>query len=405
MSDKKGVLRIVSLATAGLLASVGLFATTSVAQAADEWNPESSYTTTDKGDGTYTVPLLNADVPDVSVERVPAPQNDEGRDIYYMISTTMHLSPGAPIMKSYDLVNWEIVNYVVRPAQHQRRVLAAERPELLRPGPVGVVAPLPRRHLLRAHQLATTSAEPSSTAPTTSRTERGEDGARPGPPRPVALLRRRDAARRTSSTARRTSAVRLNPTLTAIEQDFPNFFRRSDYAGPAVHRQQRALRGCAGLLHRRLLLRRDDHLAEQRSTGRHVPLDRAARPLAGSPAPYESRGVLNSNGFAQGSLVPIADDAGGGRLVRLLLPRHVPDRSHPGADPRHLEDGWPTFGNNGVVPVNGVFDKPIKLSPSRSASSGTRASSGPTTSTTMRRTGPTRTSSGRSRRRPTSTSR
>ena len=24
----------------------------------------------------------------------------------------MHLSPGAPIMKSYDLVNWEIVNYV-----------------------------------------------------------------------------------------------------------------------------------------------------------------------------------------------------------------------------------------------------------------------------------------------------
>ena len=69
-------------------------------------------TTTDNGDGTYGIPLLNSDVPDVSVTRVPAAENDEGRDVYYMVSTTMHLSPGAPIMKSYDLVNWEIVNYV-----------------------------------------------------------------------------------------------------------------------------------------------------------------------------------------------------------------------------------------------------------------------------------------------------
>src|SRR5690606_21040518 len=67
---------------------------------------------TDAGDGTYSVPGLNADVPDVSVERVPASENPEGRDSYYMISRTMQLSPGAPIMKSYDLVNWEIVNYV-----------------------------------------------------------------------------------------------------------------------------------------------------------------------------------------------------------------------------------------------------------------------------------------------------
>lgn len=29
-----------------------------------------------------------------------------------MISTTMHLMPGAPVMKSKDLVNWEMVGYV-----------------------------------------------------------------------------------------------------------------------------------------------------------------------------------------------------------------------------------------------------------------------------------------------------
>jgi len=48
-------------------------------------------------------PLIWADVPDPSVLRVG--------DTYYMSSTTMHLSPGLPIMRSKDLVNWEIVGY------------------------------------------------------------------------------------------------------------------------------------------------------------------------------------------------------------------------------------------------------------------------------------------------------
>ena len=54
--------------------------------------------------GTFSNPVIYADVPDMAVTRA-------GED-YYMISTTMHLMPGAPIMKSKDLVNWEIVNYV-----------------------------------------------------------------------------------------------------------------------------------------------------------------------------------------------------------------------------------------------------------------------------------------------------
>lgn len=63
-----------------------------------------SVLTSDNGDGTFTNPVIFSDVPDEDIIRV--------EDAYYMISTTMHLSPGAPIMKSYDLVNWEIVNYV-----------------------------------------------------------------------------------------------------------------------------------------------------------------------------------------------------------------------------------------------------------------------------------------------------
>ncbi|WPP48789.1 glycoside hydrolase family 43 protein [Catalinimonas niigatensis] len=50
-----------------------------------------------------TNPVIHADVPDMSMVRV--------EDTYYMSSTTMHMSPGVPIMKSTDLINWHLVNY------------------------------------------------------------------------------------------------------------------------------------------------------------------------------------------------------------------------------------------------------------------------------------------------------
>ncbi len=48
-------------------------------------------------------PIIWADVPDISMIRVG--------DTYYMSSTTMHMCPGVPIMKSKDLVNWQMLNY------------------------------------------------------------------------------------------------------------------------------------------------------------------------------------------------------------------------------------------------------------------------------------------------------
>ncbi len=48
-------------------------------------------------------PVLYADVPDMAMIRMG--------DTYYMSSTTMHLSPGLPLMKSKDLVNWELAGY------------------------------------------------------------------------------------------------------------------------------------------------------------------------------------------------------------------------------------------------------------------------------------------------------
>ncbi|PJJ83567.1 glycoside hydrolase family 43 protein [Mucilaginibacter auburnensis] len=50
------------------------------------------------------LPVVFADVPDLAMIRVG--------DTYYMSSTTMHMNPGLPIMKSKDLVNWQMVGYV-----------------------------------------------------------------------------------------------------------------------------------------------------------------------------------------------------------------------------------------------------------------------------------------------------
>ena len=49
-------------------------------------------------------PITRQDYPDPDVIRV--------NDTYYMVSTTMHFMPGGVILRSYDLVNWEIVTYL-----------------------------------------------------------------------------------------------------------------------------------------------------------------------------------------------------------------------------------------------------------------------------------------------------
>lgn len=51
-----------------------------------------------------TNPIIKGDFPDIDVIRVD--------DTYYMVSTTMYFMPGAVIMRSYDLINWEYCCHV-----------------------------------------------------------------------------------------------------------------------------------------------------------------------------------------------------------------------------------------------------------------------------------------------------
>lgn len=83
-----------------------LASTVSVVLLASALPFQSSELTTADAAQTTTIsnPIIWADVPDEDIIRVD--------DTYYMVSTTMYFSPGAPIMKSKDLVSWEICNYV-----------------------------------------------------------------------------------------------------------------------------------------------------------------------------------------------------------------------------------------------------------------------------------------------------
>lgn len=62
------------------------------------WNP-------DNRNGTFTNPLMWGDWADPDVIRV----NDD----FYMVSTSMQYVPGCPIVKSKDLVNWEMAGYAI----------------------------------------------------------------------------------------------------------------------------------------------------------------------------------------------------------------------------------------------------------------------------------------------------
>ncbi|XVV00473.1 RICIN domain-containing protein [Actinosynnema sp. CA-248983] len=53
----------------------------------------------------FTNPVVWQDFADVDIIRVG--------DTYYLTSSTMHYSPGAPILRSYDLVNWEFAGHAV----------------------------------------------------------------------------------------------------------------------------------------------------------------------------------------------------------------------------------------------------------------------------------------------------
>src|SRR5690606_17138694 len=59
----------------------------------------------DNGNGTSTHPIFYDEFSDPDLIRVG--------DWFYMTGTTMHAVPGLPVLRSRDLVNWELVSYAM----------------------------------------------------------------------------------------------------------------------------------------------------------------------------------------------------------------------------------------------------------------------------------------------------
>ncbi len=355
------VRQAVAPAVAALLMAPLLLAGPAIAAEAP-WDPAPSYTSTDRGDGTYTVPLLNADVPDISVARVPAAESGEDRDVYYMVSTTMHLSPGAPVMKSYDLVNWEIVSYVFDRASigdqfslrnGENSYGQGQWASSLRYHDGMYYVLFNTNNLGGAYLYRTDDVENG----TWERTSLGR-----GLHDPSLFFDEADGGTPYIFYGGG-SAVRLNDELTSIVEEYPNVIRASEYAQEPF---------IGGLFEGLQVFYIDGNyylavITWPPGQGRQVVLFRSPVLLgryetADGSNPYVARSGLNSNGFAQGSLVPVAGLDGQDTWHGMFFRDTFPIGRIPALIPATWTDGWPTFGNGGVVPVNGAFPKPITLS-------------------------------------------
>jgi beta-xylosidase len=85
----------------------------------------------DNGDGTYKNPVLFADYSDPDVIRA-------GSD-YYLVASSFNAVPGLPILRSKDLVNWQLVGHVLD-ALEPRATYAVPQPG------AGAWAPSIRKH-------------------------------------------------------------------------------------------------------------------------------------------------------------------------------------------------------------------------------------------------------------------
>jgi beta-xylosidase len=65
----------------------------------------SRHWTADNGNGTYSNPLFYEEFEDPDVIRVG--------DEYFLAGTTMHMNPGVQLMRSKDLVNWDLAGYCI----------------------------------------------------------------------------------------------------------------------------------------------------------------------------------------------------------------------------------------------------------------------------------------------------
>jgi len=282
--------------------------------------------------GAARNPLIWADVPDLAVIRAG--------DTYYMSSTTMHMSPGLPIMKSRDLVNWRIVGYAYD--------TLGENDALTLSGGKNAYGAGSWASSLRFHAGTFTV---STFSGTTGRTHVYTAGdIEKGPWKEVSfspslhdhsLFFEDDGRVYMIHGGGDLRLTELKPDLSGIKPggtDRVIVPDASRVAGPNVGlpaegSQMRKINGKYYL----------SNITWPRGGMRTQLIFRADRLIG----PYEGRVALQSEGIAQGGLI----DTPGGDWYALLFQDHGAVGRTPFLVPVNWEDGWPVMGIGGKVPA------------------------------------------------------
>jgi beta-xylosidase len=277
-------------------------------------------------------PLIWADVPDTSILRVG--------DTYYMSSTTMHMSPGLPIMKSKDLVNWQIAGYAYQ-------TLADNDALTLKNGQSAYGAGSWASSLRYHNGEFIVSTFSSTTGKThifrTKSIESGqwtENSFRPAF-HDHSLVFEEDGRVYLVHGSGDVHLTELLPDLTGIKPggiDKTIIKNASEVAGPNV-----GLRAEGSQIHKingKYYL----FMITWPRGGMRTTLVFRADHLEG---PYEGRVALKHRGIAQGGLV----DTPGGEWYALLFQDHGAVGRIPYLLPVKWEDGWPILGINGAAPA------------------------------------------------------
>jgi beta-xylosidase len=277
-------------------------------------------------------PVIWADVPDVAVIRVG--------DTYYMSSTTMHMSPGLPIMKSKDLANWEMLNYAYD------RLVENDAMNLENGGNCygrGSWASCLRYHNGTYYVSTFSSTSGRTHIYTTQDIEKGDWKASSFAPslHDHSLVFDDDGRVYMLYGVGNLRLVELEPDLSGIKEGglnevvIPN---ASAVAGPniglqAEGSQMRKINGKYYVM----------NITWPRGGMRTQIIHRADK-ITG---PYESKLILQDQGVAQGCLIDTPD----GKWYAILFQDNGSVGRSPWLVPVKWEDGWPVLGIDGKAPT------------------------------------------------------
>jgi beta-xylosidase len=277
-------------------------------------------------------PVIWADVPDVAVIRVG--------DTYYMSSTTMHMSPGLPIMKSKNLVNWELLNYAYdRLVENDALNLENGRQSYGR----GSWASCLRYHNGTFYVSTFSSTSGRTHIYTTAAIEKGDWRASSFAPslHDHSLFFDDDARVYMIYGAGNLHLVELESDLSGIKRGgfndvvIPN---ASAVAGPNIDLQAEGSQ----------MLKVNGKYYVMNITwprgGMRTQIIHRADTITG---PYESKLVLQDQGVAQGCLIDTPD----GKWYAMLFQDNGSVGRSPWLIPVKWEDGWPVLGIDGKAPA------------------------------------------------------